>query len=199
NSCPISTRPYAITAATQQNSAQATLSMSAPQYVGATTHGFITVTYANDTRNDMPAPLLNVTANNALLRLPDQASFSSNKAEFLGINTTGPAGVLPPGARGQMILYFQVDIADPPTPVSFNLYPSLDYYNIGDAGQKQFSMDWSSVESEYRPATIPVAAWGAVWSNFLASVGSNVAQFHTRLDVDANYLSQFGDYVYDIG
>jgi RHS repeat-associated protein len=194
-----STLPNAVTATTQPNSAQATLAMSAPQYVSSSTSGFITVTYANDTGHDIPAPLLNVTANNALLRLPDQSSFISNKAEFLGIDTTGPAGVLPPGARGQLIIYFKVDITEPASAVSFNLYPSLDYYNIGDAGQTQFTMDWASVESEFRPSSIPIDAWDAIWSNFLASVGNNVAEFHTRLDIDANYLSQFGDYVYDIG
>ena len=172
--------------------------MSAPQYVSASSSGFITITYSNDTGYDIPAPLLNVTANNALNRLPDQSSFTSNKVEFLGINDSGPAGVLPPGARGQLVIYFKVDITDPTTGVFFNLYPSLDYYNIGDAGQTQFSMDWSSVEAEFRPASIPADAWDAVWTNFLTSVGSNVAQFHTRLDVDANYLSQFGEYDYDI-
>src|SRR5205823_325411 len=51
---------------------------------------------------------------------------------------------------------------------------------------------------QFRPSSIPVDAWDAVWSNFLVSVGSNVAQFHTRLDIDANYLSQFGQRQYDI-
>ena len=166
--------------------------------MGTTSHGFITITYANDTGNDIPAPLLNVTANNALLRLPDQSSFSSNEVQFLGINTSGPAGVLPPGARGQLVVYFQVDVTDPSTGVFFNLYPSLDYYNVGDSGQTQFTMSWSSVEAQFRPPSIPVDAWGAVWNNFLTSVGTTVAQFHTRMDIDANYLSQFGDYEYDL-
>ncbi len=193
-----STLTDVITATTQPNSAEATLAMSAPQYVSSSTIGYITVTYANDSLNDIPAPLLNVTATNALLRLPDQSSFGSNKAEFLGINTTGPAGVLPPGARGQMIIYFQVDITNPSAGISFNLYPSLDFYNIGDAGQTQFTMDWSSVESEFQPSTIPDDAWSAVWSNFLMVVGTNVAEFHDLLDIDANYLSQFGEYEYDV-
>ena len=193
-----STLSNAITAATQPNSAQATFSMSVPQYVGATTRGFITITYANNTGNDIPAPLLNVTANNALVRLPDESSFSSNVVQFLGINTNGPAGVLPPGARGQLVVYFQVDVTDPTTGVFFNLYPSLDYYNVGDSGQTQFTMNWSSVEAQFRPASIPVDAWSAVWNNFLTSVGTTVAQFHTRMDIDANYLSQFGDYEYDL-
>lgn len=194
-----STLSNVITAATQPNSAQATFSMSAPQYVRSTSHGTITISYENDTGHDIPAPLLNVTANNALLRLPDQPSFISNKAEFLGINTNGPAGVLPPGARGQITIFFQVNITDSTSGVFFNLYPSLDYYNIGDVGTTQFNMDWASVKDELRPSTFPVAAWDAVWSNFLASVGSNVAEFHDRLDIDANYLSQFGEYQYDIG
>src|SRR5262249_22215354 len=60
-----STLSNAITAATQPNSNLATLAMSAPQYVRDNSHGIITVSYANDTGHDIPAPLLNVTANNA--------------------------------------------------------------------------------------------------------------------------------------
>ncbi len=187
-----------ITAATQPDSNQATLSMSAPQYVRGNSYGTITITYANNLDHEIAAPLLNVTATNALLRLPDETSFSSDKAEFLGISTSGPAGVLEPGFRGQITLFFQVNITDLTSNVSFNLYPSLDYYNIGDVGTTQEPIDWASVEASFRPSSISVDAWPAVWSNFLASVGSNVAQFHTRLDIDANYLSQLGEYEYDI-
>src|SRR5262249_59164754 len=93
---------------------------------------------------DIPAPLLSVTAKNAFVRLPDQASFSANDVQFLAINTNGPAGILPPGARGQITIYFQINVTDPTTSVLFNLYPSLDYFNTGDAGRTEFAMDWSS-------------------------------------------------------
>src|SRR5262249_38643413 len=72
------------------------------------------------------------------------------------------------------------------------------YFNTGDAGRTEFAMDWASVKDRFRPTSIPVDAWEAVWNNFLASVGSNVAQFHNRLAIDASYLSQFGEYQYDI-
>ncbi len=193
-----STLASAITASTQPNSAQATFSMSAPQYVRTNSYGFITISYSNETGHDIPAPLLNVTANNALVRLPDQASFGSNVVQFLGINPSGPAGILTPGAEGQLTIFFQVDVTDPTTGVFFNLYPSLDYFNTGDAGQTQFPMDWASVKDQYRPSSTPVDAWDAIWSNFLDSVGSNVAQFHIRMDIDASDLSQFGEWEYDI-
>jgi hypothetical protein len=147
-----STLTDAITATTQPNSAQATFSMSAPQYVRGNSYGIITVSYANETDHDIPAPLLNVTATNALLRLPDQTSFSNNRVQFLGINTNGPAGVLPPGARGQLAIFFQVDVTDPSTSVSFKLYPSLDYFKVGDVGTTQFPMDWASVKAQLHPS-----------------------------------------------
>ena len=85
--------------------------------------------------------------------------------------------IRPPGARVQLTIYFQIHVTDLSTGVFFNLYPSLDYFNTGDAGKTQFPMDWASVKDQFRPTSIPVDAWDVVWNNFLASVGSNVAQF----------------------
>src|SRR5207253_5088593 len=74
--------------------------LSSPSVIRPGQQGTAIVDYFNDGDTDVPAPLLIVAADNAMLRLPDQSSFAGNSVQALGINAGGPAGVLPPGYHG---------------------------------------------------------------------------------------------------
>lgn len=56
----------------------------------------VTVSYTNTGDTDVLAPLLSLTADGALVRLPDQTTFSGNSVSFLGLSGTGPAGIFAP-------------------------------------------------------------------------------------------------------
>ncbi len=56
--------------------------------------GEVTVDYVNQGNTDVPAPLLELAADNALLRLEDQTDFFNDYVWFLGVSSNGPAGVL---------------------------------------------------------------------------------------------------------
>jgi RHS repeat-associated protein len=150
--------------------------------------GTITVTYKNVGLVDVKAPLLQVTSNDADLRLPDQSSFSGPSVQFLGFNPSGPAGVLPAGTRGYMTIYFRASSSTSQGQTSFNLNVANDSGTI----------DWSTVEASARPSTIQTDAWSAIWGNFTSTVGTTVGQFHTVLAQDASYLSQLGESAYDV-
>ncbi|HQX51029.1 MAG TPA: CARDB domain-containing protein, partial [Planctomycetaceae bacterium] len=65
--------------------------------------------YTNTGDTDVPAPLFHITGDNAVFRLPEQPNFNSDSIEVLGINNQGPAGILPPGFRGQLsVIYLPV-------------------------------------------------------------------------------------------
>ncbi len=163
--------------------------MSAPNYVRNGMLGTVTVTYENIGTTDALAPLLTLVATNGVIRLPDQANFAGSTVQFLAINSTGPAGVLPPGVVGHITFTFQ---ASPTAPLGSRISFALGLTTNTEP------IDWSSVKSAFRPPFVSTGAWDPIWSNFLASVGSTTGQLQTVLDRDATYLSQLGEYTADV-
>ena len=135
----------------------------------------VTVQYTNIGNTDIPAPLLEVTAtNNALLQGVGQSGFSSDQVEVLGINNSGPAGILPPGVTGQITLNYQSPGSQgifqvTATPISLPVAPTL----IGGGDEVAVNtgtptpIDWSFLTND-RPASIAPGAWTVIVNNFLA-------------------------------
>jgi len=84
----------------------------------------------------------------------------------------------------------------------------LKPWDFGDV-QVQFSLGtvlpanpvaipWNSIRDEMRPATIPPAAWNAIWENFKASVGTTWGDYARRLADSAGYLGELGLNVTDV-
>ena len=163
--------------------------MSAPNFVRDGSMGTVTVTYDNIGSSDAPAPLLAVIGTNAVLRLPDQTDFAGSTVQFLAISTNGPVGILPPGQIGHITMYFQASPTAPPgSQISFEL-------GLGATDQP---INWASDKANLQPPSVSPDAWNAIWSNFLAQVGSTAGDLQSALDKDADYLSQFGEYDYDV-
>ena len=163
--------------------------MSAPNFVRNGTMGTVTVTYENIGTTDALAPLLQLSAQNAVVRLPDQPTFVGPAVQFLAINMNGPAGVLPPGVLGHITLSFQ---ASPTAPLGSQISFAL---GVSDSNQ---AINWAGVKASFRPPYVATDAWDATWNNFVGSFGSTAGQLETVLDRDATYLSQLGEYVYDV-
>src|SRR5262249_20220734 len=120
---------------------------------------YLVVSYDNTGNTDVEAPLLTVTADNALLGLAGQRQAGTNSVQFLGINTGGPAGVLPPGYHGTQVVYFTSTI-----PIT----EQLIHFQVQVADDSQ-PMDWASFKSALQPSTIPNDAWDAIYGNFTAN------------------------------
>jgi RHS repeat-associated protein len=159
--------------------------MSAPDFVRDGTMGTVTMTYDNIGTSDAQAPLLAVIGTNALVRLPDESDFAGSTAQFLAINSSGPAGILPPGTINHITLYFEASTTAP--------VGSQISFELGLAATDQ-PIDWASDEQNLQPPSVSSVAWPFIWSNFLASVGTTAGDLQTALDADADYLSQFGEY-----
>jgi RHS repeat-associated protein len=164
--------------------------LSTPSGVLSGHPGVVTVTYANQGNTDLPAPLLALTSDNALLELPDQSSFNSSTVQFLGIGPRGPAGILAPGAQGSITISFQPTTTAVGTVINFTVLelPAADT-----------AIDWASQQEALRPPTISDLAWGGIFANFTANVGSTVGSLQAALDADATYLSGLGEGTYDVG
>jgi YD repeat-containing protein len=173
----------AVVAATMGNSVQ--LALATPSLVSAGRDGIVTVTVTNTSNNDVLAPLLFLTTDGATLKLPSQTGFQGATLNFLAISQTGPAGILTPGESVQVQIQFQSTTTNPS--INFQLYQADDSQ----------PMDWASAKSSLQ-GNIPTGAWNAIWSNFVASVGSTVGSYHNVLANDATYLGQLGEYGNDV-
>ncbi len=122
-----------------------------------------------------------------MLRLNDQSAFTSDPIWFLAISDTGPAGILRPGESGQVHITFR----------STGSVGDTSHFSTSVADDSQ-SIDWVSEQESLRLATIPEAAWPAVFDNFVANVGTTVASYHATLAADATYLSSLGQTTDDV-
>ena len=149
--------------------------------------GQLTIEYKNVGDTDVAAPMISVSAMNTLFRAPDEDFFSLLPVQLLCINTEGPAGVLPPGASGVVILDYrpQIVFGD----VEFSINELTDNFS---------GIDWDSLKDELRPPLTTPEAWEGTFQNFKSSVGTTFTELHTRLITHANHLSRFGIYTYDV-
>jgi RHS repeat-associated protein len=174
----------AVVAATTGDPVQ--LVLIPPALVSAGRDSVVYVTATNTSNNDVLAPLLGLTTDGATLKLPAQATFQGASLYFLAISPSGPAGILTPGESVQAEIDFQ----------STTTSPTI-HFQLNQADDSQ-PMDWASQRSALQIPTIPNAAWPMVYANFVANVGSTVANYHAVLAADATYLGGLGEPTNDV-
>ncbi len=185
------TEPSAFTVKNNASPGHITYNLSVPSVSRPGRIAYLTLTYTNDGGSDAPAPLFVVsnTSDNALLGLPGTTSLTESSVQVLGIETTGPAGTLPPGYQGTLNIPYESTTFAGHVPIIFSLQVMT-----GDST----AMNWSSLESSLQPSYIPNAAWPAVFANLTAELGSTTQSYLTYLDSEATYLSQLGEYTDDV-
>ncbi len=156
----------------------------------------VTVDYYNNTGNDVPAPLLTISATNAILEyrpgVPNNLEIDPAAPEgdptitFLAVDTgSGLPGVLPPHFHGTMtipvisqltisgsqFIVYQSSVADPTQPLNLaSLVPSL------------------------QPVGFPDAQWQPIFQRLASDLGPTQGGLIAALDRDANLLpASMGD------
>lgn len=142
--------------------------------------GRLRVEYVNTGETDLVAPLLTVEATGTRVQLAeDTGAFVTSVVQFLGINTDGPAGILPPGYRGTIFVAFQRS--------------SSPNFRFGLSEiVPEATIDWNFVKDDLRPPQVLPEAWDAIFANFLAEVGTSPVQLQAVLADNATRLSQLG-------
>lgn len=164
------------------------LSLQTPDGIRPNIPTLVTVDYSNTGATDIPAPLLEVTADTASVTLapttPSGTTNGGGSYVFLATNPDGPAGTLTPGASGSAT--FVIETGDTSsTPVT------LEVYSLGATSQP---FDFASLEaSATPPPNVTAAAFSQILSNLGASLGSTTTAFQAKLDADDTYLGQFGE------
>jgi RHS repeat-associated protein len=188
-----------------------TFSLDGPQTIRPYQPGtYLTLEYKNTGDTELPAPVVTIEAQNALLGSPIQGlppaslSFISSSSgggvtylqtfqgassiEIVCNDPTGPGGNLPPGYDGFYTIPFQ--------PSTFGAHV-VSSFSLLVPPQADTPIDWASQKDSLRPSIIPADAWDAIFANFTARVGETYGQFEQVLQEDANYLSQVGEAVTD--
>ncbi len=184
------TAPFTVTTG---NPGQLALHLSVPSAFRPDRPVTVTVEYENTGDTDIPAPLLELSANTGELELNGQANFTTTGAEsggpnvaFLGTNPDGLASVLPPGAQGQATFTF-VDTATAGT-------ANFQIEQIISGG----ILAWTTLENSLRPAEIAPATWSVIFNNFLDEIGDTTDQYQLVMDEDADYFQSIGEPTQDV-
>ncbi len=148
--------------------------------------GTVRVYYQNTGETDALAPLLTVSGN-ALLKLQGEAEFAGTSLQLLGINSEGPAGILPPGAQGSFQLVIQPAFSGGGT---INLAISTP--------QPDQALDWDTLLETSRPDGIDPASWAQIKVNLIEQFGSTTGEYQARLAETATYLDQLEGRTADI-
>jgi RHS repeat-associated protein len=156
-----------------------------PQFVRSGRTATIVITYANQTDNDMVAPLLAISSTNTNVSFstPDDPNDYVQAAQVLAVAPSGPAGILRPGQSGQLTLTLLSDdtIDGDQIPVQVSQLEN---------GQ---TIDWASLHASLQPSGIPTAAWNVIYGNMLATIGSTTDSYNAALAQAATYLSGLGE------
>ena len=144
--------------------------------------------YSNNGNTDIPAPYFCITSTNGKFRLPSQSGYSDDAMELLGINGVGPAGVLTPGASGEIKILFQQKVAQPHGIVNVSATVLDDKYDVTYL---------SRIQNQLRPVAEPEQAWSEIYHNFLTRVGTTLGGFTQVLRDAATAMSEQGVYTDD--
>jgi RHS repeat-associated protein len=178
SSGPTATVPAAFTVAAGNSGSVATSPgeleyyLSAPAFIRAGSGGTITLSYANDGGTEIPAPLFEITSDNANFEFAGEKLYVNGAIDVLGTSPTGPAGVLEPGASGIASINFQQVTTGGHVNTNFNAY----VFKTGTA------TDWDALKSEFKPATASQAGWDQTWANFESLVGTTAGSYQAELD-----------------
>ncbi|CAN5487985.1 hypothetical protein BH11PLA2_BH11PLA2_46570 [soil metagenome] len=164
------------------------VTVTAPASTRALRGGVVLVEYQNISSNDIPALLLTLTSDKAILRLPGDATFDGRTVSLLGISTDGPAGILRPGQRGTLKVEYlsTTNIA----------HDTINFQST--FADRPATVDWASQKNALRPPSIPVDAWDAIFINFLADVGTTAGDLEDLLGRAATHLSTLGEATADV-
>jgi RHS repeat-associated protein len=159
--------------------------VAGPQIARVGRSSSLVISYTNTGGTDATAPIFFVYANNEQFQVEGETAWAPELLEVMAINQTGPAGVLPPGTVGQVVVDF--------TQITPSQTTSQISVSMADPAE---AVSWNS--ADLQPPFQPADSWGVIYNNFLAHVGTNYGQLQNVLAQDATRLSDLGERVADV-
>ena len=156
------------------------VTITAPRFIRANFDFGIQVNFVNVSGQDAEAPVLTVSATNALLRVLGEAKFGASTVAFIGLNTGGgPAGILPAGYQGSVTVEVQ-----PTTNVAHQF---INYsYSVADPS---LPFDFSAVEPYIRAEnTFTDDQWAPIAADLQQRLGPTQANYLAAISRDASVM-----------
>src|SRR5262249_11851625 len=125
--------------------------------------GTLTVTYTNPGNTDLPAPLILLSAPDALFQVPGQTGYSRPELQLLGFNPSGPFGTLPPGFQGSIPVPFL------PTTAGAGIASHFTLQTLQDATEP---FDWNALAARDVPADTSPQQWAGMVAQAEPLLGS---------------------------
>lgn len=162
----------------------------APRFTRVQREFAVLVVYHNSSALNVPARVIVVDSALARFRWPNEPGPRGTFVQLLAVNPdpNGPAGVIPPGASGSVVLLAQPITSTPNVFIDVNV-------NLLKPG----SIDWDGVANAFRPNAISDAVWNAIKAN-PPSHGATwtTAQYEAMLIQQAQYLRDIGTDTRDV-
>lgn len=159
---------------------RASLSLPSTHRPGRTSYGRLEFDNAGNVA--MPAPLVILSTTAAVpLKTACESTWITGTLQFLASGEEGPAGILGPGAKGELPFYFQG--LGPHVVVKFQ------------ATAKEASdepVDWNAYKAGMRPAGISPEEWDLLWPKLVARLGNTWTDYLGVLGRDAERLRRRG-------
>ena len=148
--------------------------LSVPSAVRAGQPFSIQIEYSNMGDADIPAPMFIVTATGEieLVYAGDNPTPAGSSLHALGISSTGPAGILPPGAGGRIV----IDSVAMPGEMQFSLTTL-----VGD----ETPINWDAFKEDARREWITPDDWDVLWPTIVAGIGDSWGDYLGMLDANA--------------
>jgi len=169
---------FNVTAASAGNPIK--IALTTPSAVRAGRTGVVSVTVTNTSNSDAPAPLLQLTAVGATLKLPSQAAYQGTSLYFLATSPTGLAGILTAGESVQVAVQFQ----------STTTGPSINF-QVNQTNDSQ-PINLTTFAQQTQPAGVSATRWTTVVSNLASNIGTTWGDYDAALAQVASRLALRG-------
>ncbi len=138
----------------------------------------ITIEYANQGETDILAPVLILqSAGLSSLRLSSNDAQPLSSINLIGVNPDGPAGILPPGAKGTIkVLGIGTQTGD-------------ESYVLSVGGYSNDPIDWTSIQSMIRPVGIDDDDWNTLFNQLQAEFGTHWSDYRKAISRAATLLT----------
>ncbi|MBI5567613.1 MAG: hypothetical protein HY870_22130 [Chloroflexi bacterium] len=162
----------------------------APRFTRVQREFAVLVVYHNPSALNVPARVIVVDSALARFRWPNEPGPRGTFVQLLAVNPNpdGPAGIIPPGASGSVVLLAQPITSTPNVFIDVNV-------NLLKPGV----INWDAMANAFRPNAIPDAVWNAIKAN-PPSHGATwtTAQYEAMLIQQAQYLRDLGTDTRDV-
>ena len=162
-------------------------SLSAPSAVRLGREFQVSINYTNAGDSDLLAPVLHLGVTSpGELSLTSDVSGAATGLDLIAVNPNGPAGILPPGASGQITVYAASTGAGTPT------------FQLTQASYPATPIDWADAGPLINPGNLASAVWNSLLPQLETVIGNTWDAYQKEISADATLMSASRGFNYSL-